>query len=94
MNCIVEDCKREAAPNRGGKCWAHAKRQTRQKPLSEPVREYGLPPAVHLGRVAIRYANAGDDDAEFNRARVLLLMYARLLGRAKKIVPSRPQTSP
>lgn len=81
--CNVEDCRNESA--RGGLCWSHIKRKQRDKPVSEPLREYGMTAERRVLKAAGRYADAeGDDEQE--RARRLLEKYR---GKAPRVRVSR-----
>jgi hypothetical protein len=60
--CSVDDCPNEA--NRGGRCWAHAKRKARGQDANTLARPSGL---ERLREAALRYADA-EDDEDFRRA--------------------------
>lgn len=80
MKCLVGDCEHEASllrdgkPRDGGLCHAHAKRKAQGRPLSSPIRDWGLSPDERLVREAIGLADAGDDDEAFTKARKRLLL--------------------
>lgn len=86
MDCIVHGCDRKAAllPNgklrHGGKCHGHARRQTKAKPMSEPLGDR-VPPAKRLELAAIDVGNAGDDDSDHRKALKRLYMAAVRLKR-------------
>ena len=91
MTCSVDGCQKEAAPREGGKCYAHAKRRTRNKSLGAKVREYRLPPTERLAKAAKDYADAdSEDDRRFKVLWKLLRIAA--LKAARKIVRQGPKT--
>lgn len=91
MNCSVDGCCKPSA--RSGFCWTHLKRKQRQKDVTTPVREYGKSPTWRVSQAALRYANADPlDDAEFSRARDILLKYAKAYGRQLQRKLSTPKS--
>ncbi|MCP3065820.1 hypothetical protein LXT21_44340 [Myxococcus sp. K38C18041901] len=66
--CTVDGCTREAAPRRK-LCHAHAKRATRGQPLSTPLAETYANPWDRLTSAALAYADAGDDEEAFAKAK-------------------------
>lgn len=64
--CAIDDCGNPVAS--GGLCAGHLKRRQRGMPLHAALlpRPTGL---ERLSEAALRYADAGDDDGEYTRAR-------------------------
>ncbi|WP_141332898.1 hypothetical protein [Myxococcus sp. AB025B] len=96
--CSVDGCTREAAPRRK-LCHAHAKRATRGQPLSTPLAETYSSPWDRLTAAALAYADAGDDEGEFSKAKDRLrkaaISYARgLLLRPEQLPVPRAQKKP
>ena|GEM_PF-4967492 len=85
--CTVADCTRNAAPGRKH-CHAHQKRATRGQPLSTPVAETYATPWERLVAAALAYADAGDDEEEFAKAKDRLRKAAQSYARGLLLQPS------
>lgn len=101
MRCSVDDCDRCAAllksgkPRHAGLCAAHAQRQKLGKPMSPPVREYGLHPLKRLELAALRLADvAADDEASYRRVREWIRRLASGYGKRAAKVQKRPDSPP
>lgn len=84
--CTVADCTRNAAPGRRH-CHAHQKRATRGQSLSTPVAETYAAPWERLVAAALAYADAGDDEEEFARAKDRLRKAAQSYARGLLLQP-------
>ncbi|WP_163869561.1 hypothetical protein [Myxococcus eversor] len=87
--CTIGDCTRTAAPGRR-QCHAHQKRATRGQSLSTPVAETYATPWERLVAAALAYADAGDDEEEFARAKDRLRKAAQSYARSLLLQPPAP----
>ncbi|MCP3065817.1 hypothetical protein LXT21_44325 [Myxococcus sp. K38C18041901] len=88
--CTVDGCTRDAAPRRK-LCHAHAKRATRGQPLSTPLAETYSSPWDRLTSAALAYADAGDDEEAFARAKDRLRKASISYSRELRL---RPEPAP
>jgi hypothetical protein len=88
--CTVDGCTRDAAPRRK-LCHAHAKRATRGQPLSTPLAETYSSPWDRLTAAALAYADAGDDEEEFAKAKDRLRKAAQSYARGLLLQPEPPR---